>query len=669
MNAGYFKPQNKMTSIPTPFSIESVLEAARVGESVDWEFKSAKGGLPRSLWETYSAMANTDGGIIVLGVAEGPKEARLDGLENTEIDKYRKEFWDNINNRNKVNVNLLKNTDVEAIPCGGSKLLAIHVPCASRTQRPVYLGPTPFGNTFRRQHEGDYRCLDEEVRRMLADADPVPADHRILEGFTLEDLDAESISQYRQRFSATKPGHPWLALETAPFLEKLAGWRQDRATGKSGLTLAGLLMFGKDQSIRLPEASPNYYVDYREKLEEGVRWTDRLYPEGTWEANLFQFYQRVWPRLTRDLKVPFQLEGGVRRDETPVHVALREALVNALIHADYAAPGGIVIERYADRFILANPGRLLVAMEQLRRGGVSECRNKALQQMFQMIGGGERAGSGFDKIQEGWRNQHWRAPRLRTQFEPDRVILEMPMVSLIPDKAHQALQARFGDEYRRLSDAEVQALATAFLEDEVSNTRLQELMKDHPVEITKMLNGLCDRGFLISDQKRRWTRYHLTDQAPDLLPLFKQATPTPPKEAEGLPTQGGDSQHKKGGTPNIRNHGLPTQGGDSQHKGKPLPELTSDVQYTDTEWDTLLKIADPAAKSGRLSPPKMRQVIKLLCQNRFLTTAELGKLLNRHPAGLQQRFLKPMVKEDLLRLRYPEATNRPDQAYMTNPAH
>ncbi len=267
-----------------------------------------------------------------------------------------------------------------------------------------------------------------EVRRMLADADPLPADHRILEAFTLDNLDADSIAQYRQRFSAIKPGHPWLALETRLLMEKLDGWGTDRATGKSGLSLAGLLMFGKVQSICAPEAALNYFVDYQEKLEEGVRWTDRLYPDGTWEANLFQFFQRVWPRLTRDLKVPFQLEGGVRKDETPAHEAVREALVNAVIHADYSAPGGIVIQRYSDHFVLANPGRLLVAVEQLRRGGVSECRNKALQKMFQMMGGGERAGSGFDKIQTGWRSQHWRAPHLHTQVEPDRVILDMPMV-------------------------------------------------------------------------------------------------------------------------------------------------------------------------------------------------------------------------------------------------
>ncbi len=112
-----------MSNDTTSISIEALLDAAQVGESVDWEFKSAKGGFPRSLWETYSAMANTDGGIIVLGASEGPKEARLDGLADAVIEKYRKEVWDNVNNRGKVSCNLLKNSDVKITPCGSTKVI------------------------------------------------------------------------------------------------------------------------------------------------------------------------------------------------------------------------------------------------------------------------------------------------------------------------------------------------------------------------------------------------------------------------------------------------------------------------------------------------------------------------------------------------------------------
>ena len=69
---------------------------------------------------------------------------------------------------------------------------------------------------------------------------------------------------------------------------------------------------------------------------------------------------------------------------------------------------------------MENPGTLLVSLEQLLRGGVSECRNPALQKMFFMIGGGEKAGSGYDRIQSGWQSEHWRPPSLTLKIIPTR---------------------------------------------------------------------------------------------------------------------------------------------------------------------------------------------------------------------------------------------------------
>lgn len=73
-------------------------------ESVDVEFKSGRGGLPASLWSTYSAFANTNGGTIVLGVQEKDGKFTLDKLTEETALKYRKDFWDNAHNRNKVSV-------------------------------------------------------------------------------------------------------------------------------------------------------------------------------------------------------------------------------------------------------------------------------------------------------------------------------------------------------------------------------------------------------------------------------------------------------------------------------------------------------------------------------------------------------------------------------------
>lgn len=61
------------------------------------------------------------------------------------------------------------------------------------------------------------------------------------------------------------------------------------------ITLTGVLMFGTELAIM--GAMPRYFVDFREKLnsDPNMRWTDRVYPDGVWETNLYQFYRRVLP--------------------------------------------------------------------------------------------------------------------------------------------------------------------------------------------------------------------------------------------------------------------------------------------------------------------------------------------------------------------------------------
>lgn len=138
-------------------------------------------------------------------------------------------------------------------------------------------------------------------------------------------------------------------------------------------------------------------------VDENVRWTDRICMDGTWEANLFQFYRRVYPKLSSVLPKPFRLENGVRLEDTTTHVALREAFVNTLVHCDYMEEGNITIEQWKDRYVFKNPGTLLVSKAQYYAGGESICRNKSLQKMFMLIGFSEKAGSGVNKIFMGWK--------------------------------------------------------------------------------------------------------------------------------------------------------------------------------------------------------------------------------------------------------------------------
>ncbi|MFR6379530.1 MAG: helix-turn-helix domain-containing protein [Evtepia sp.] len=157
---------------------------ARYRENNRIEAKKAAGGFPHSLWETYSAFANTIGGLILLGVEESrEKELRVTGIPDGP--GYVKLFWQTVNDPSKVSANILTQEDVALHTIEGKEILVITVPRAGRHQRPVYIGDSPFTGAYRRDGEGDYHCSPDEVRAMLRDRDDTPADLAVLEGRTL----------------------------------------------------------------------------------------------------------------------------------------------------------------------------------------------------------------------------------------------------------------------------------------------------------------------------------------------------------------------------------------------------------------------------------------------------------------------------------------------------
>lgn len=132
------------------------------------EAKSAAGGLPHSIWETYSAFANTLGGVILLGVEEW-EDHSLHTVPLPDVEELLDEFWEKLNDPKFASKNLLSPQDLQVQKVNGDYIGVIHVPRASRAQRPVYV----FGDlrhTYRRSGEGDYRCTLDEIQAMRLDA-------------------------------------------------------------------------------------------------------------------------------------------------------------------------------------------------------------------------------------------------------------------------------------------------------------------------------------------------------------------------------------------------------------------------------------------------------------------------------------------------------------------
>lgn len=653
------------------------IEVLRESEELECKLaagRDGKGALPAEFWPTYSAMANTDGGWVLLGVREKQGRFEVRGIE--EPDRIRKELVDLANNPKKVSVNLLRPDSIREWEVEGRRVLSVRIPRAGRKQRPVFLQGNPLGgNAYRRLHEADQVIGDDEVKRMLADQTQDALDDRILPHFDLDDLNPGSLSVYRQIHANLNPGHPWSELTDREFLKAIGAWRRNRETGESGLTVAGLLMFGTHPVIQ--EVFPYYMLDYQERPEAKTerRWIDRVTLDGTWSGNVFDFFRKVYPKLVAGLKVPFELRDGVRREDTPVHVALREALANVIVHADYREPASVLVVRRPDMFGFRNPGLMRIPPEVAMRGDEHDCRNRLLHGMFRYVNVGEQAGTGIPKILSGWRSQHWRPPSLREEVEPNpRTVLELQMLDLFPPGVLQILQIQFGDEFEALPELSRLALATTLTEGRLTHARLSGLCEAHAADVSKALRDLVKDGFLTMAGAGRgavyrfvWTAEVRPDDVFGAGAGFPQAPPPEATSSRNLPESSRNlpesSRVLEQSSRNLPEH--------RDGKGRLLSPhhqlpFVDDVNALSPEFRSELEEAarEPRTKK-KIQGETMKSVILRLCSGQFVTVRSLAALVDRLPETLQRQYLSPMCRQRELRMAFPDAPNDSRQAYTT----
>ena len=372
------------------------------------EAKKAQGGLPHSIWETYSAFANSFGGILLLGVVEGA-DKRFVSVPLPSPERLVSEFWEMINDRTKVSANILSEQDVQIVESGGNRIVVIQIPRAGRHERPVYIGTDPFSGSYFRDGEGDYRCSPDEVRSMLRDRTDEPQDAMVLEEFSTDCLDPGCISRYRVRLSDLHPRPAWQRSISCHFLPCIGAV----ARGKDGQyhpTAAGLLMFGKSRDIR--REFPDYLLDYQELDASGRLVWQLTSRSEDWSGSLFDFYFLVYHRILY----------RSNSDLSGVRSALGEALANCLIHADYRAKSGLLIRKEPDSIVITNPGSFRILISEAADGGKSDVRNVTLARMFSLIHIGSGKGSGIPGIHRAWEEQGWEKPSLTEQLSPARII-------------------------------------------------------------------------------------------------------------------------------------------------------------------------------------------------------------------------------------------------------
>lgn len=459
-------------------SIEKYKENNRI------EAKKALGGLPKSIWETYSSFANTLGGVILLGV----EEYRDKSLHTVDLpDPYGmvKEFLEGLNDPKKVNVNILSCSDVSVVRFGNNRIIVIEVPRARRFEKPVYINGDMAGGTYRRNGEGDYRCTAEEISAMIRDSAAVTEDLKPLLDKGLG-FDEESVSRFRK--SLIEKRKSFCGMDERVLLEKIGALAEGDG-GEIFPTAAGILMLG--DHISITKAFPEFYLSCRVEKEDGTV----TFSKGRGE-NMFDFCAEVINEFE-------ELADSIYCDSERVTGALSEALVNGLANVDYHL-GGVTVSICREGVRITNSGGFRVKMEKAERGEISDSRNAGVASMFSLVNLARGTGGGIARIYSAWHSMGWSLPEIRETFSPEKTTIELPLGKF--DDTDAVFHEKSVFRYSVYKEETIYYLTRNISGDLFEIARYAEA---GTAEISEILSELLNEGIICEEKEEGKTRYKL----------------------------------------------------------------------------------------------------------------------------------------------------------------
>lgn len=349
-----------------------------------------------------------------------------------------------------------------------------------------------------------------------------------------------------------------------------------------------------------------------------------------------------------------------------MHQAIREALINTLVHADYTGRASILVVKRPDMFGFRNPGLMRIPHEIAIQGGESDCRNRLIHQMFRYVGLGEQAGSGIPKIYRGWGSQHWRKPLLYEKDMPsEQTLLELRMLDLLPTGVMEHLQKLFPKYFNGLEELERLILATAATEQVVTHRRMMEITTEHSHDLTKAFQALSKNNLLITTGQGRGTVYCLPGHS---LPTPEQAFGDHSPElfhamsgADGFSS--GHSRLSSGSKEASNAASNRNQNGCLTVDGLALPVIDNLELLDKALRNRLLGRSGEIRDKPRADKHVMEEIILDLCSEYYLTLPVLSHLLGRKPDPLRKSYLKPLAEQGKLVLAFPQKPTDPRQAY------
>lgn len=356
---------------------EEIKKLIATGEKIDVELKESKNTLNKDIYDTVASFNNRTGGHIILGVND---KREIVGVNPAKVDKMIKDFTTSINNPKKVYPPLYLTP--EHIVIDGKDLIYIRVPEGNQVCR-------HGSRIYDRSYEGDVNITDssELVYKLYARKQGSYFVNKVYPNLTLECLDASIIAKVRKRASIRNQSHSWKDMTDEELLRSANLILIDPQTNREGLTLAAILLFGKDNTIM--SVLPQHKTDAIFRVVNKDRYDDR----DVITTNLIDSYDRLIAFGQKHLNDLFVLDGIVNvsaRDRI-----LREIVSNTLAHRDYSSgfPAKMIID---DEKIVVENSNLAHGIGALDIKKFEPFpKNPPISKVFREIGLADELGSGM----------------------------------------------------------------------------------------------------------------------------------------------------------------------------------------------------------------------------------------------------------------------------------
>lgn len=585
-------------------SLEALLHRlGLIGESTQVECKESTWQLPQDVWETVSAFSNTAGGTLLLGVAQRADQFVVTGL--LDAPKIQHDLAAGL--RDVMNVPIPAQIEPLILSVNDEErvILRVYIPEALPYQKPIYIRSAGLDKgCYKRVAGEDMPCTEDDLARFFQDRSLVSPDMTPVPMARRGELDPDQVHAFRRLLDTQDPTNPALTYDDDDLLRAYGALIQAEGQPEVVPTVAGVLMFGTAPLIR--RCFPAFRVDLIDI--EGTEWVTAPTDRGasrTFQGPLLDVARDVLNVLRKEIPERFALHPGeVQRMADPMHVALREAVHNALMHQDYRIHRPTQIRRFADRLEIENPGASLRDPDRLGEPG-SELRNPRIAQMFYEIGWAEQKGTGIRAMQRAMDDLGLTPPTFESDPQ-DRSFRVTFYRHHFMDQMDLAWLEQFSP--LGLTTEEQKALVYARKTGRVDNAAYRSLNHTDTLTASRALTRLEGLGLLMRSEQRRGPGVYYT-------------------------LAGGAAE-----TPQV------------------TPETT--LQVTPQGVAELPRLL---AEGKRVSKHEMIELLVSLCAERPRTARELAQLLHRNMKYLRDTYLSPLVREG--RLELTGSPNDPNVAY------